>query len=117
MIAFTENPHITQESAFHPQKLTVWVAICSTSVIGPFFDETVDHKKYIEVLKKFLTKAQKEEQIDEHWFMQNGAAPHRHKDVLNLLNPKFENCVIALSTCFAWPPCSPDLNPYDFDFE
>ena len=89
--------------------------ICSTSVIGLFFFAgTVDHKKYIKVLEKFLTKAQKEKQIDEHRFMQNGAAPHRHKDVLSLPNRKFENRVIALGTCFAWPLYFPDLNPYDF---
>ena len=88
--------------------------ICSTSVIGLFFAGTVDHKKYIKVLEKFLTKAQKEKQIDEHRFMQNGAAPHRHKDVLSLPNRKFENRVITLGTCFAWLPYSPDLNLYDF---
>jgi hypothetical protein len=40
----TNNPHIVQESALHPQKMTVWIAICSTSLIGPFFfDGNVNH--------------------------------------------------------------------------
>jgi hypothetical protein len=52
--------------------------------------------------------------IDGYWFMQDGAPPHRKDYVLNYLKQKFKNRIIALGSNFAWPPCLPDLNPYDF---
>lgn len=52
--------------------------------------------------------------------MQDGARPHRSKEVFQLLNHYFKEKVIALDYNNAtqkgldWPPYSPDLNPCDF---
>lgn len=113
----TSNPHVVHESALHPKKVTVWIGICATSIIGPyFFDGNVNHVNYLEVLKKFHRTASYRKKIKNYWFMQDGASPHRKDVVLKYLKEKFENRVIAYGTEFAWPPYSPDLNPYDFFF-
>lgn len=111
----TSNQHNILESPLHPQKVTVWIAICGTGLIGLyFFDGTVNHENYLEVSKKFHRTASKRKMIQNYHFMQDGAPPHRKDIVLNYLKSKFENRLIALGTDFAWPPYSPDLNPYDF---
>jgi hypothetical protein len=35
----TENPMVIHEKPLHPERVTVWCAICSTDVIGPYFFE------------------------------------------------------------------------------
>ena len=64
----------------------------------------------------------KQNAIDEYWFMQDGASPHRTKDVFETLFNCFNTRVIGLNyPKFAkdgleWPPYSSDLNPLDFFF-
>ena len=58
--------------------------------------------------------------LEDFWFMQNGATPHRTKPVFSSLNEKFHGrvpCLDYLSEygCgFNWPPYSPDINLEDF---
>ena len=58
--------------------------------------------------------------IENDWFMQDGARPHRTGDVFQLLEEYFGSRIIALDypdysgEGIEWPPYSPDLNPCDF---
>ena len=55
--------------------------------------------------------------LEDFWFMQNGATPHRTKPVSSLLNRTFEGRLLGLGYLseygcgFNWPPFSPDINP------
>ena len=52
--------------------------------------------------------------------MQNGATPHRTKEVFEAIYNVYENRVIGLGypkfaySEIEWPPYSPDLNPCNF---
>jgi hypothetical protein len=35
----TENPMVIHEKPLHPERITVWCAICSIDMIGPYFFE------------------------------------------------------------------------------
>ena len=57
----TEKPNFQYEKPLHDDKITVWVALSSAGVIGPFFFEekgenaTVNSERYIQLLKnKFM---------------------------------------------------------------
>ena len=71
---------------------------------------------------QFFPAIKKQNAVDEYWFMQDGATPHRTKDVFETLFNCFNTPVIGLNyPKFAkggleWPPYSPDLNPLDFFF-
>ena len=76
----------------------------SNCIIGPyFFDyDTVDGEDYLKMLKR----------IDKRIiFQQDGAPPHRKKEVQTWLKDKFGKKFLDASI---WPPRSPDLNPCDF---
>ena len=118
----SENPHFSIEKSLHPQRLTVWCAISSKGIIGPIFIEgTVNHESYRRVLEEnFIPAIQGTQDINQIWFMQDGATPHRTNDVFKVLEEHFDNRVIALKyrsktgKGYDWPPYSPDLNPCDF---
>ena len=71
----SENPHLCKAKALYSIKVTVWVAISSKDIIGPFFfRETVTSQRYIEILEQFVAKQQAlEDQPESAWFMQDGA--------------------------------------------
>jgi hypothetical protein len=50
------NPFITAEVAMNSPKLTIWCAMFSSEIIGPFFFEesTVDSEDYLNMLKNFF---------------------------------------------------------------
>ena len=58
--------------------------------------------------------------VQGHWFMQNGARPHRTGYVFEVLNEHFSDRIIGLDYPshfqggIEWPPNSPDLNPCDY---
>ena len=115
----SENPHLALEKQAHPVRVSVWCAISAQGIIGPFFfEETVNAKRYLEMLKKsFFPEAKKRKAVDSWFFMQDGARPHRTKPVFGFLKSNFGNRIIALDAgdeCITWPPYSPDLNSCDF---
>ena len=71
-------------------------------------------------MKNFFNYANGMDAIDEHWFMQDGAPPHRVLKVFDLINEYYDERVIALyyphnkGMGIDWPPYSPDLNACDF---
>jgi hypothetical protein len=117
-----ENPHIFQTTVMKPERLTVWCAVSSEGIIGPIvMDGNVTGERYkAMLLDKFLPAAHGLGKVDQWWYMQDGALPHRTNDVFEVLDEHFHGRVIGLDYesrygCgIEWPACSPDLNPCDF---
>ncbi|GBO27624.1 hypothetical protein AVEN_267443-1 [Araneus ventricosus] len=52
----SENPHLCEERPLHSPKVTAWVAVCSRSIIGPFFmRETISSERCITILEQFVS--------------------------------------------------------------
>ena len=48
-----ENPHATVEEQKSKEKVMVWCAMTSTSILGPhFFEDTVTGESYLDMLKR-----------------------------------------------------------------
>jgi len=118
----TENPHLVVAKPLHPQKCTVWCAISAGGIVGPFFIQTtVTAADYIDILReKFIPFAQGVDMVQNCWFQQDGARPHRTLSVFELLEEHFHNRIIGLDSKkytgggVEWPAYSPDLNPCDY---
>lgn len=121
----TEQPHYFVEKPLHSEKVTVWCAISSRGIIGPYvFSDTVNSERYLSMLRtKFLPELRRRSfDINTTWFMQDGATPHTAHKVLDTLYDTFGDRVISrkypdVKQCgVSWPAHSPDLNPCDFFF-
>lgn len=118
----TENPHVQIIKPLHPKRVTVWCAMSSTSIIGPvFLTENVTGERYCQMLNEnVFPYIVGTGDLEDYWFMQDGARPHRTNDVFNLLSEYFGNRLIGLDSKkytgegLDWPPYSPDINPCDF---
>lgn len=118
----TSKPDFYEERPLHSQKVTVWAALSSAGIIGPFFYEeygettTVMSQRYQTILKtKFLPELRRrDKEMNNVWFQQDGATPHTARIVLEWLAEKFGEHFISLRSKIEWPPYSPDLNPLDF---
>ena len=53
----------------------------------------------------------KHKNYKSYYFQQDGAPPHKHKEVQSWLKEKFGNRFVDKDL---WPPRSPDLNPCDY---
>lgn len=118
-----EQPHCHTERPLHSEKLTVLCAISSRGIIGPYvFKDTVNSERYLSLLKnKFVPALRKQSpNMDNEWFMQDGAPPHTSNEVLHYLDDVFGDHVISrrypdvYGRGAVWPAHSPDLNPCDF---
>ncbi|GBN93261.1 hypothetical protein AVEN_80066-1 [Araneus ventricosus] len=94
----SENPHLCEEKPLHSPKVTAWVAICSSGIIGPFsMRETISSKRYITILDQFVsTQLTLEDRPRTEWFMQDGVRPHSTEKVFRFFDEYFVNIVIAL---------------------
>lgn len=111
------NPQITQERPLHSPRVTVWAAIGSCGVIGPFFiHENVTGQSYLALLQQqFLPAVQQFHDFNSVVFMQDGAPPHWSRPVREWLSVNFPNRWMGRSSPnLPWPPYSPDLTPMDF---
>lgn len=117
-----ENPQELHQKPLHSAKVTVWCAMCSTGIIGPFFFEnergqavTVNAERYSEMLRTFFIPRLREHGLnDETIFQQDGATSHTARVSMNLLNEVFPNRVISRNGAIPWPARSPDLTACDF---
>lgn len=117
-----ENPRFFRTTEMKPVRVTVWCAISAKGIIGPFFfEDNVTGEGYRKMLEEeFIPAAQGLDAIDDFWFMQDGARPHRTLNVFELLDEHFHGRVIGLEYesrygCgIEWPPYSPDINPCDY---
>ena len=117
------KPNFYVEKPHNCEKVTVWAALSSTGIIGPFFFEdtegeavTVNSERYLKLMKsKFLPALRRKVvNFDDVWFQQDGATPHTAGCVLQWLDNTFGDQYISYRTANVWPPHSPDLNPLDF---
>lgn len=112
-----ERPKWIREHGLHPLKTTVWAAMWSGGVIGPyFFDETVTGDRYLAMLDSFLWPKVTELHLSTRlMFMQDGAPPHWKKEVRQWLEQHFpQRWMGRASPNMPWPPRSPDMTPCDF---
>jgi hypothetical protein len=73
----SQNPHLTHEVPLHPVKVGVWCAVSAKHTVGPvLFNETMNCKRYIQViLRQFFPELTKEERL-YGWFQQDSDTAH-----------------------------------------
>jgi hypothetical protein len=111
------NPQL-HERPHHSTKFTVWCAISSNGVIGPYFFEnddgravTVTSAPYVHMLENFLIPELHRFPVYENThFQQDGATSHTARVTMNLLKDLFLNLLISRNGDVQWPPRSPDLS-------
>lgn len=118
-----ENPRQIHERPLHSQRVTVWCAIASFGIIGPYFFEdenganvTVNSARYMRMLNTFLRPQLRRRRLDmaNVYFQQDGATAHTARDSMRLVQRMFPGKVISRFGDIPWPPRSPDLSPCDF---
>ena len=117
----TENPQIINEVPLYAQKVTVWCGVCADMIIGPFFFEdeagetvTVNQERYRDMVSDFLMPIVRDNGMENFWFQQDGAPPHRARATINFLKQLFPGRLMSKNGDFEWPPRSPDLTAPDF---
>lgn len=116
------NPKELHERPLHSSKVTVWCAISSHGIIGPYFFEnedgiatTVTSERYVEMLQSFVAPALDNfPQLHEAWFQQDGATSHTARKSMAAVRHLFGNRVISRFGDILWPPRSPDLSVCDY---
>lgn len=115
------NPRNLHEKPLHSQKVTVWCAMSSQGVVGPYFFEsengstlTVNSERYAEMLVNFAFPALDEHVNDRTLFQQDGATSHTANISMDLLRLAFPGRLISRNGDIPWPACSPDLTAPDF---
>ena len=110
-----ENPRVVIEKEVNLPGLTVWAAISSNGIIGPFFFEgTVNAKRYLDMLETQFFPALNHYNQEDIYFQQDGAPCHYAIDVRQWLNNKFPGQWLGRRGPIEWPARSPDLTPPDF---
>ena len=116
------NPHQLHERPLHSEKVTVWCAISSSGIIGPYFFEdaneravTVTSERYVHMLDTFLIpELQRFPANANTHFQQDGATSHTARVSMNTLRAIFPNRLISRNGYIHWPPRSPDLSSCDY---
>jgi hypothetical protein len=90
---------VIHEKPLHPERVTVWCAIWSTDVIGPYFFEdevgralTVTGDRYRAVITTFLAPAVERMTMNQErslWFQQDGATCHTTRESMACLRQLF----------------------------
>lgn len=115
-----ENPRQLHERPLHSPRVTVWCAVGSFGVWGPYFFEeggvavTVTADRYVDMLRNFLEPKLRELDHPNVWFQQDGATAHTARRTMDVLREMFPGHVISLRGDVGWPARSPDLAPCDF---
>lgn len=117
----TENPCEIHEKPLHSPKVSVWCAVSSSRIIGPYFFEennamvTVTSERYSQILQTFLLP-QIGEEIDEYWFQQDSSTSHTARICMQVLREAFPHRLISRNGDINWPSRSPDITAPDFFF-
>ena len=93
----TENPNISISKSFHPEEVTLWAVLSLKWIYLYFFDSSVTGNSYKELLEtKFFPFVKKRSWVKTFHFMQDGATPHRTKEVFEAIYNVYGNWVIGL---------------------
>jgi len=102
------------------QKVTVWCAVWSRGVIGPYFLEDEEGKaiivtsqRYTEMINEFLSPNLPPNN-GTLWFQQHGATAHTAVISIAAFRRLFPQRVISRFGDVPWPSRSPDLTAPDF---
>jgi transposase len=114
------NPLQLHQKPLHSPKVTVWCALSSSGIIGPYFFQddrgnttTVTAARYTNMITTFLTEELvRFPQIT--WFQQDGATSHTARVTMTALRELFPNHIISKNGDIIWPARSPDLSACDF---
>lgn len=119
-----QAPDFYYEKRSDRRKINVWAGLCGNGdVVGPyFFDQNMNGRTYLAMLNNFVlpnlariyNAVMDSEFTHSIWWAQDGAPPHRAREVRRKIVQIFGNRVIALGHGEAWPARSPDLTPCDF---
>lgn len=119
----TRNPRLKHQKPLHCPRVTVWCALSTHEIIGPFFFENsrgqatnVNGENYRRMITEFfLPNLRAHPSYSSHtWFQQDGATAHTARASMNLLRENFPQKLISRFGDIPWPPRSPDLTPMDF---
>lgn len=118
----SENPQRIHEKPLHSLKVTVWCAMSSRAILGPYFFEddnerafTVNTQRYINMLQNFLQpELVRNPDYRNMFFQQDGATCHTSHASMNVLRCLFPNRVISKNGDIQWPARSPDLSACDY---
>lgn len=116
------NPRDLHEKPLHSEKVTVWCAVSSRGLVGPYFFEdehgntvTVNSERYADMLVTFgLPGIDQYDPDEETLFQQDGATSHTANVSMGLLRLAFPGRLISKNGDIPWPPRSPDLTAPDF---
>ena len=114
------NPKEVHERPLQSSKVTVWCAVSSHGVIGPYFFEneeritmTVTSNRYVEMLQSFVAPALNSfPQLHEAWFQQDGATSHTARQSMAAVRELFGNRVISRFGDISWPPQNHRICPF-----
>jgi hypothetical protein len=116
------NPRELHQRPLHSPKVTVWCAISSAGIVGPWFFEenevtvTVNSDRYVNMLEEFFFPRLDELDLGDIWFQQDGATAHTSRASMAVLREHFPERLISIRGDLEWPARSPDLTPCDFFF-
>ncbi|GFW41291.1 putative DD41D transposase [Trichonephila clavipes] len=120
-VASKANPQVYVETPLHPEKLTVWCALWTGGIIGPYFfknDEghnvTVNGDRYRAMITNFFIPELNNRDVQELWFQQDGATCHTARATIDLLKDTLGDRLISRFGPVNWPPRSCDLTPLDY---
>jgi len=116
------SPKEVNERPLHSRKVTVWCAVSSHGVIGPYIFEneeritmTVTSDRYVEMLQSFVAPAVINfPQLHGAWFQQDGATSQAARQAMAAVRELFGYRVISRFGDIPCPPISPDLSVCDF---
>jgi hypothetical protein len=118
-----ENLRELHQRPLHISKVTVWCAVSSFGIIGPYFFQdddngqafTISAECYTNMLEHFLAPIINcLPQHEALWFQQDRATAHTACISMTTICNLFPHRVISWFADVSWPPCSPDLSPPDF---
>ncbi|GFX12817.1 putative transposable element [Trichonephila clavipes] len=115
------NPQVYVETPLHPEKLTVWCALWTGGIIGPYFfknvevhNVTVNGDRYRAMINNFFIPELNNHDVQELWLHQDGATCHTTRATIDLLKDTFGDRLISRFGPVNWPPRSRDLTPLDY---
>jgi hypothetical protein len=110
----TGNPVVIHEKPLHPERVTVWCAICSTDVTGPYFIEDemgralmVTGDRYWAMITTFLAPAVECMTMNQErslWFQQDGATCHTARESMACLRQLLPRRLISIMETFFGHP-------------